>query len=226
MTTSEVSPLDHHPDEAARHCPHCGPLGDTPQRCPGWLADRTSVRYWAEAWENDEWGRVTSTSDSLAYVETQLGLRRRRSPHLPMRAMAAVTVHVPANERGRALDAERRVRELEARLALASEFRIPCPQPDRKGHDDRAAHLKPDDLIIRRRTDGQGDGWLILNPNQEPGDHVWTGSAWVYRGELYRDAIYRWTLAEALELGPVLAVEETGRFQAWVDQMRAERAKR
>lgn len=108
------------------------------------------------------------------------------------------------------------LRQAEGRLALASEFRIPCPPSP-------VSLRRPDDLVVRRRADGQSDGWLILNPNAQPGDHVWTGSEWVYRGELHREVIYKWELGEALEVAPELAAEETRRFEAWVQQMRAER---
>lgn len=117
---------------------------------------------------------------------------------------------------------QEQVRQLTAALDLATEFRIPCPHPHfAGGHQDPRFRSEP--ITVRRRQDGRGDGWLILNPNLLEGDHVWTGSEWVYRGELHRDVIYKWTRDEALALAPELAAAETARYETWVNDMRRPR---
>lgn len=87
---------------------------------------------------------------------------------------------------------------LAAALNLASEFRIPCP-----GHPyrDRA------DLYVKKRMDGQADGWAISSGTAMYED-IWTGTDWVYRGTLARDDIYRYTrdeaIAEAQRIAPAV----------------------
>ncbi len=108
-------------------------------------------------------------------------------------------------------------------LQYATEFRIPCPQPADPGRLEGAPVLHPEALIIRRRLDGRGDGWLILNPNRQPGDQVWTGSEWVYRGELHRDVIYKWGRNEAITEAQRLAAAETERYEQWLTEQRGGR---
>lgn len=112
-------------------------------------------------------------------------------------------------------------------IQYATELRIPCPDPADPGRPDHAPHLHPEPLIIRKNTSGYPkgweDGWLILNPNLEPGDHVWTGREWGYRGELQRNAIYRWTRSEAVTEAQHLAIQETTRFEAWIAETRAKK---
>ncbi|MDX3122769.1 hypothetical protein [Streptomyces scabiei] len=148
-----VSPLDHHPDHRHQYCDHCGDLSTDPTRCPGWLGHRTLVRFHAEGWENGEWTNTVSTHDTLADTVVQYEHKRRRFPDMPMRLMAALTVYLPVaepadpdeqmrqildgsaadtaaflgralgQERDRALAAEARVRELEAQLPAARDWR-------------------------------------------------------------------------------------------------------
>lgn len=112
-------------------------------------------------------------------------------------------------------------------LLHATEFHIPCPEPKDPGRPDGAPILRPEPLIVRKVTanwaDRFPDGWLILNPNLQPGDHVWTGDEWVYRGQLHMGVIYRWTRDEALALAPGLAAAETARYEAWIAEMRSSR---
>lgn len=108
------------------------------------------------------------------------------------------------------------VQQLAAQLEQASEFRVPCP-----GHP--YGHRA--DLRVKRRLDGQTDGWAVLNDN--PGnEHAWTGTRWVPRGELTRDQIYRYdrqaALDEAARIGPL----ETAAFLAHVARLRAEHQER
>ncbi|TWE17085.1 hypothetical protein [Kitasatospora atroaurantiaca] len=111
-----------------------------------------------------------------------------------------------------------------AHIALATELRIPCPEPAEPGRPKGASQLRPEPWIVRKNASGQPkgweDGWLILNPNLQPGDHVWTDRAWVYRGELSRNAVYRWDRGEPVTEAQRLAVEETARFEAWLAEMR------
>lgn len=105
---------------------------------------------------------------------------------------------------------------LAASLEQASEFRVSCP-----GHPygERA------DLRVKRRTDGYGSGWAVLNDN--PGnEHAWTGTRWVPRGELSREQIYRYerqtALAEATRIAPL----ETASFLQNIARLRAEHQER
>ncbi|MGW1870966.1 hypothetical protein ACWCPS_36175 [Streptomyces mauvecolor] len=89
-------------------------------------------------------------------------------------------------------------------LELATEFRIPCP-----GHP--SGHHA--DLRVRRRLDGQADGWAVLNDN--PGnEHAWTGTQWIYRGELSRADIYRYDRQTAIDEATRIAPLETSAFLA------------
>lgn len=114
-------------------------------------------------------------------------------------------------------------------LALATELRIPCPAPADTGHTDLLSRRRPDDLILRKNTTGAPKGWeggwLILNPNVQPGDHVWTGKAWVYRGDLPMNGIYKWTLGEAVKLARQLAAGVTIVWDVEIADLRARRAK-
>lgn len=121
---------------------------------------------------------------------------------------------------------EERVARLQAQLNLATEFRIPCPEPADPGRPDGAPVMHPEALIVRKSSPGylgDTDGWTILNPNLPCGDHVWTGTEWKYRGELHREVIYRWTRDQALAEAQRLAVDETARYEAWLVTMRAGR---
>jgi hypothetical protein len=101
---------------------------------------------------------------------------------------------------------------LAAALEQAVEFRVPCP-----GHP----HGHNADLRVKRRLDGYGDGWAVLNDN--PGnEHAWTGTQWIYRGELTREQIYRYdrqaAIAEATRIAPL----ETAAFLAHIQRLRQE----
>lgn len=97
-------------------------------------------------------------------------------------------------------------------LEQASEFRIPCPSHP-------YGHLA--DLRVKRRLDGRGDGWAVLNDN--PGnEHVWTGTTWIYRGELSRGQIYRYDRQTALEEATRIAPLETAAFLEHVARLRKE----
>jgi hypothetical protein len=116
-------------------------------------------------------------------------------------------------------------RPLVEQLALATEFRIPCPQAADPGRPMDGPVLQPEPLIVQKVAahwaDRFPDGWRILNPNLEPGDHVWTGDGWVYCGQLHIGVIYRWTRDEAITEAQRLAVEETRRYETWLADMRA-----
>ncbi|MEU2426867.1 hypothetical protein ABZ619_38645 [Streptomyces sp. NPDC007851] len=153
---TDVSPLDHHPDQRRQYCLLCGDLSTDPTRCPGWLAHRTQVTYHAEAWENSAWTGIVSSHDLLTDTVVQYGHKRRRFPDAVMRLMAKITVYVPVaepadpaeqmrqlldgaadttallsrswgQERDRALRAEARARELEEELEAAHEARLHEP---------------------------------------------------------------------------------------------------
>lgn len=85
--------------------------------------------------------------------------------------------------------------------------------------------LQPEPLIVQKVTanwaDRFPDGWLILNPNLDDGNHVWTGDGWVYRGNLHIGVIYRWSRDEAIVEAQRLAVEETRRYEGWLAEQRA-----
>ncbi|WP_035796419.1 hypothetical protein [Kitasatospora mediocidica] len=110
-------------------------------------------------------------------------------------------------------------------LLFATEFRIPCPEAADPDRSDSGPVLQPEPLIVQKVTanwaDRFPDGWLILNPNLQPGDHVWTGDGWVYRGNLHIGVIYRWTRDEAIAEAQRLATEETRRYETWVAEQRA-----
>jgi hypothetical protein len=116
-----------------------------------------------------------------------------------------------------------------AHVALATELRIPCPEASDPGRPDGAPSMQPEPLIVRKNTTGYPkgweDGWLILNPNLQPGDQVWTGREWRYRGELTRNAIYRYDRHEAVAEAQRLAAEETRRYEAWIAGMRVKARK-
>lgn len=116
---------------------------------------------------------------------------------------------------------------LNEQLQYATEFRIPCPEPADPGRPVGAPVLRPEALIVRKCTtnwaDRYPDGWMILNPNLQPGDQIWTGEAWEYRGQLYGGVIYRWTRDQAIAEAQRLAVEETARYEKWLADMRAGR---
>ncbi|MEW1565776.1 hypothetical protein AB0454_22655 [Streptomyces sp. NPDC093509] len=97
-------------------------------------------------------------------------------------------------------------------LDQATEFHIPCP-----GHP--YGHRA--DLRVKKRRDGHADGWAVLNDN--PGnEHAWTGTAWIYRGELHRHEIYRYTREQAITEATRIAPAETTRFLEHVARLRAE----
>lgn len=104
---------------------------------------------------------------------------------------------------------------LAAALEQAVEFHIPCP-----GHP----YGSNADLRVKRRTDGHGTGWAVLNDN--PGnEHAWTGTRWVYRGELSREQIYRYDRQDALNEAARIAPLETAAFNAHIQRLRAEAQK-
>jgi hypothetical protein len=117
--------------------------------------------------------------------------------------------------------------ELAGQVEFATEFRIPCPDPADPSRPASAPVLRPEPLIVRKCTtswaDHWPDGWSILNPNLEPGDHVWTGERWEYRGQVYGGTIYQWTRDQALALAPELAAAETARYETWLTEMRSSR---
>jgi hypothetical protein len=146
--TTASDPLAHNPDEAFRACRLCGDLSSNPERCPGWLAHRTVVTFHAESYQPWGWENLVGSQDTLSAVAVELDRKRRRFPEFVTRLMAKVTFLVPvaesstaeeelqqlvdgavpvapqlmrswAIERGRALAAEARVRELEDRLPCA-----------------------------------------------------------------------------------------------------------
>ncbi|MFF1284339.1 hypothetical protein ACFVY4_26805 [Streptomyces sp. NPDC058299] len=154
--TADASPADHHPDHRRLHCPRCGDLSSDPARCPGWLADRTEVRFHAEGWEHGAWAGVVSSHESLTDMLVQYEHKRRRFPDMPMRLLARLTVYVPVTEpadreeqmrqllngstdtaallarslgqeRDRALRAEARARALEEAMEAAREARLNEP---------------------------------------------------------------------------------------------------
>lgn len=107
------------------------------------------------------------------------------------------------------------VARLVNQLEQASEFRIPCP-----GHP-YGHHA---DLRVKRRLDGRADGWAVLNDN--PGnEHAWTGTQWIYRGELTREQIYRYDRQDALDEATRIAPLETAAFLEHVARLRAEAQK-
>jgi hypothetical protein len=153
---TDVSPLDHHPDQRRQYCLHCGDLSTDPTRCPGWTAHRTQVTYHAEGWENGEWTGLVSSYDLLTDTVAQTEHKRRRFPDMLTRLMAKITVYVPVAdpadpdermrqlldgaadttallarsfgyERDRALRAEARARQLEEELEAAHEAQLNQP---------------------------------------------------------------------------------------------------
>lgn len=112
-------------------------------------------------------------------------------------------------------------------IAYATELRIPCPQPADPGRPDGAPVLRPEPLILRKNTTGRPkgweDGWLIHNPNLEPGEQVWSSGQWQHRGKLTANAIYRYTRQEAVAEAQRLAVQETARYETWLAEMRSTR---
>lgn len=112
-------------------------------------------------------------------------------------------------------------------LDLATEFRIPCPEAADPGRPEGAPILQPEPLIVQKVqahwADRFPDGWRIFNPNLEPGDHVWTGDEWAYRGRLHIGVIYQWTRDQAIAEAQRLAIEETRRYETWLNDMRGQR---
>ncbi|MGW4803044.1 hypothetical protein [Kitasatospora sp. NPDC004272] len=112
----------------------------------------------------------------------------------------------------------------EQHLLLATELQVPCPVPDDPDRPEGAPVMRPEPLVVRKNTSGYPkgweDGWLVLNPNLHPGDQVWTGREWKYRGELARNAIYRWTREEAIAEAQRLAAEESARYGRWIAAQR------
>ncbi|MEU6016918.1 hypothetical protein ABZ826_23575 [Streptomyces sp. NPDC047515] len=101
---------------------------------------------------------------------------------------------------------------LAAALEQAVEFHIPCP-----GHPYGAAA----DLRVKRRLDGYGTGWAVLNDN--PGnEHAWTGAEWISRSELTRTEIYRYDRQAALDEATRIAPLETTAFHTHIQRLRAE----
>lgn len=106
------------------------------------------------------------------------------------------------------------IAQLAGQLEQAVEFHIPCP-----GHP-YGHHA---DLRVKRRLDGRADGWAVLNDN--PGnEHAWTGTQWIYRGELTREQIYRYDRQTALDEATRIAPLETAAFLEHVGRLRAEHA--
>lgn len=113
-------------------------------------------------------------------------------------------------------------------LEFATEFRIPCPEPADPGRPADKPVLRPEALIVRKCCVGYWatrfpDGWGIFNPNLEPGEQVWTGTAWEYSGQVFAGVKFQWTLEQAIVEAQSLAVEETVRYEAWLADMRAGR---
>lgn len=110
-------------------------------------------------------------------------------------------------------------------IAFATELRIPCPQPADPGRPHNAPVLRPEPLILRKNTTGRPkgweDGWLIHNPNLEPSEQVWSSGEWKHRRELTANAIYRYTLPEAVAEAQRLAIAETTRYETWLAEQRA-----
>ena len=104
------------------------------------------------------------------------------------------------------------IQTLAKQLEQAAEFRIPCP-----GHP-YGHHA---DLRVKRRTDGQTDGWAVLNDN--PGnEHAWTGTQWIYRGQLTREQIYRYDRQTAIDEATRIAPLETAAFLAHIERLRSQ----
>jgi hypothetical protein len=104
------------------------------------------------------------------------------------------------------------VAALAAAVEQASEFRVPCP-----GHP----YSHRADLRVKRRTDGYGNGWAVLNDN--PGnEQAWTGAKWVPRGELSRPEIYRYDRQTALDEATRIAPLETAAFLEHIARLRAQ----
>lgn len=114
-----------------------------------------------------------------------------------------------------------------AHIALAVELRIPCPEAADPGRPDGGPVMQPKPLILRKNQTGgpKGweDGWSIINPNLFPDRQVWTGREWQRDGDLYGNAVYRYTREEAVTEAQRLAPEETRRYEAWLADMRANR---
>lgn len=73
------------------------------------------------------------------------------------------------------------VRQLAAQLLeRTTEVRVPCPNHPQQ----RLA-----DLIVRRRDDGHGDGWAVLDNDHS---HTWTGLRWAPVRSLCNSDIYRY----------------------------------
>lgn len=101
---------------------------------------------------------------------------------------------------------------LAAALEQAVEFRVPCPGYPHGHHAD---------LRVKRRLDGRGNGWAVLNDN--PGnEHAWTGTRWIYRGELTREDIYRYDRQTALDEAARIAPLETTAFLAHIERLRVQ----
>lgn len=90
-------------------------------------------------------------------------------------------------------------------LNLATQFRIPCP-----GHP----YGPNADLFVKKRTDGE-PGWAITD-GMDTGESAWTGTDWVYRGALSRDAIYPYTREQAIAEAQRIAPRQTSHFMAVV----------
>lgn len=106
------------------------------------------------------------------------------------------------------------ITQLANQLQLVVEFHIPCP-----GHP-YGHHA---DLRVKRRLDGRADGWAVLNDN--PGnEHAWTGTRWIYRGELSREQIYRYDRQGALDEAARIAPLETAAFLEHVARLRTQHA--
>jgi hypothetical protein len=89
------------------------------------------------------------------------------------------------------------IQHLAAELdALISEFTIPCIN---------RPYSPVPTILVRRRTDGHGDGWAVLDHD----DHAWTGTSWRHLTTLAASETYRYTrrqaLAEATRIAPLQA---------------------
>lgn len=84
-------------------------------------------------------------------------------------------------------------RQLAAQLELVTELRIRSPLG------------RCDDLIVRRRDDGHGDGWAVLDIL----DHAWTGAGWLSTTVLTRSETYRYPDRQAAVDTAVRLVDDT-----------------
>lgn len=93
-------------------------------------------------------------------------------------------------------------------LEYVTRFDVPVP-----GYPDKS-------VVVRKARPGYVNGpqWAVTD-DSECGSAAWTGTDWVYRGELSREEIHRWdrdqALVEAVRLASVVAEEIA---QRWKDR--------